>query len=150
MARFQNPTLSGLSPQIRDIERSSAQYNQDLSLSFMIFDHLREEEEQEKQPRRTMSSKVFRRMSSKVEKTRGSQWDSEEATKVAKHRKTVQKEELLESLSSHDFLTPLKQSRRKKQSGTAEWLFKTEQFEKWINGHGRPVFWYSGKSESFV
>jgi hypothetical protein len=74
---------------------------------------------------------------------------SEEA-RISKRRRKEETQGLLDSLSSHNFLTPLKQSRRKRQNGTGEWLFETQEFIQWIDGNGAPVLWCSGKSESSV
>lgn len=63
-----------------------------------------------------------------------------------KQRARERRQQLLDSLSTHDYLTPLKQSRRKRHAGTAEWLFETEEFNEWINDLGFTVFWCSGKS----
>ena len=53
-----------------------------------------------------------------------------------------------DSISKHDFLTPLKQSRRKRYPGTAEWLFNTDQFKRWFIEGESQVLWSSGKSAS--
>ncbi|KAJ5219952.1 hypothetical protein N7468_009156 [Penicillium chermesinum] len=52
---------------------------------------------------------------------------------------------LLASLSVLDHLTPLKQARRKRQSGTAEWLFETKTFDRWVSDDGFSALWCSGK-----
>lgn len=57
------------------------------------------------------------------------------------------RQQLLNSLSTHDYLTPLKQSRRKRHSSTAQWLFPTNEFHLWANGTGSPLLWCSGKSK---
>lgn len=55
------------------------------------------------------------------------------------------RQQRLDSLSKHDYLTPLKQSRRKRYSGTAQWLFETQEFDGWIAGANSPLLWCSGK-----
>ncbi|KAJ5287317.1 hypothetical protein N7478_003003 [Penicillium angulare] len=60
-------------------------------------------------------------------------------------RAKKRKQELLGSLSTHDYLTPLKQSRQKRHGGTAEWLFEIQEFDHWITGIGCPVIYCSGK-----
>ncbi|RDA94367.1 hypothetical protein CP533_3768 [Ophiocordyceps camponoti-saundersi (nom. inval.)] len=57
------------------------------------------------------------------------------------------RQKLMDSLSTHDYLTPLKQSRRKRYSGTAQWLSQTRQFSRWIDGVDSPLLWCSGKSK---
>lgn len=76
--------------------------------------------------------------------------EREHEVQIAKHRQKVKTQELLESLSCHDFLTPLMQSRQKRQRGTGEWLFRTHEFKKWVDGNGAPVLWCSGKSKSLI
>ncbi|KAI1809285.1 hypothetical protein GGS20DRAFT_580822 [Poronia punctata] len=51
---------------------------------------------------------------------------------------------LLDALSAYDYLTPLKQSRRERQGGTAQWIFQTPEFGRWIDGSPQ-VLWCSGK-----
>lgn len=93
------------------------------------------------------SKDLFKWTSGKTEAARKLQVQAEEA-RIAKRRRKEEIHELLESLSAHDFLTPLKQSRRKRQNGTGEWLFETSEFVDWIHENGAPVFWCSGKSWS--
>lgn len=56
------------------------------------------------------------------------------------------RQQLLDSISKHDHLTPFKQSRRKTHPRTAEWLFETSEFKKWFTGEASQVLWTSGKS----
>jgi hypothetical protein len=56
-------------------------------------------------------------------------------------------QQLLDSLSTHDYLTPLKQSRRKRHNSTAQWIFSTNEFDRWVKGTGSPLLWCSGKSK---
>ncbi|KAJ5667464.1 hypothetical protein N7507_003328 [Penicillium longicatenatum] len=55
------------------------------------------------------------------------------------------RQQLLDSLSTHDYLTPLKQSRRKRHNSTAQWIFSTNEFDRWVKGTGSPLLWCSGK-----
>lgn len=65
---------------------------------------------------------------------------------VNEWRAKEEKKQLLDALSTHDYLTPLKQSRRKRQNGTAQWLYETQEFENWSNASESRVLWCSGKS----
>ncbi|KAJ5093645.1 hypothetical protein N7456_009506 [Penicillium angulare] len=64
---------------------------------------------------------------------------------IDKRRAKKRKQQLLDSLSTHDYLTPLKQSRRKRHGGTAEWLFEMQEFDHWMSGTDCPVIFCSGK-----
>ncbi|KAH0489354.1 hypothetical protein TgHK011_009786 [Trichoderma gracile] len=66
-------------------------------------------------------------------------------SEVDGRRAMERRQKLLHFLSTHDYVTPLKQSRRKRYSGTLEWLFKTREFDRWINDSESPLLWCSGK-----
>ncbi|KAL6794164.1 ankyrin repeat-containing domain protein [Trichoderma sp. SZMC 28012] len=68
-------------------------------------------------------------------------WQAQSDERQAKERK----QRLLDSLSTHDYLTPFKQSCRKRYSGTLEWLFHTDEFNMWNNSREFPLLWCSGK-----
>lgn len=70
-------------------------------------------------------------------------WQAQSDERQVKGRK----QRLLDSLSIHDYLTPYKQSCRKRYSGTLEWLFHTDEFNMWTNSQECPLLWCSGKSE---
>ena len=74
---------------------------------------------------------------------RAGAWQLDAEEQKARERR----QQLLASLSTYDHLTPLKQSRRKRHAGTAEWLFETKEFNDWVNGDDFKVFWCSGKSK---
>ncbi|KAK7928425.1 Vegetative incompatibility protein HET-E-1 [Apiospora marii] len=54
-------------------------------------------------------------------------------------------QQLLDSLSTHDFMRPFKRSSEKRYGDTTNWVFGTEQFRNWLDGES-PVLWCSGKS----
>ncbi|KAL7796741.1 hypothetical protein V8C37DRAFT_408226 [Trichoderma ceciliae] len=66
-------------------------------------------------------------------------------TQSNERRTKERRQQLLDSLSTYDYVTPLKQSRRKRYSGTSEWLFQTPEFDQWINSTDSPVLWCYGK-----
>ncbi|KAL7957643.1 hypothetical protein V8C34DRAFT_171260 [Trichoderma compactum] len=68
-------------------------------------------------------------------------WQAQSDERQAKERK----QRLLDSWSIQDYLTPFKQSCRKRYSGTLEWLFHTDEFNMWINNREFPLLWCSGK-----
>ncbi|KAJ3547289.1 hypothetical protein NM208_g1594 [Fusarium decemcellulare] len=58
------------------------------------------------------------------------------------------KQKLLDSLSKHDNIKPLKQARQKRYPHTAGWLFQTDEFKRWVNGTTAGFLWCSGKMGS--
>ncbi|KAL7807545.1 nucleoside phosphorylase domain-containing protein [Trichoderma aethiopicum] len=68
-------------------------------------------------------------------------------SQVDRRRAMERRQQLLDFLSTHDYVTPLKQSRRKRFSGTLDWLFETREFDRWITDSSSPLLWCSGKSE---
>ncbi|KAF5571100.1 NACHT domain-containing protein [Fusarium pseudoanthophilum] len=58
------------------------------------------------------------------------------------------KQKLLDSLSSHDYVKPLKQARQKRYPKSAEWIFGTDEFKRWIDGTTPGLLWCSGKMGS--
>ncbi|KAK0762851.1 hypothetical protein N5P37_004373, partial [Trichoderma harzianum] len=68
-------------------------------------------------------------------------WQTQNDERQAKERK----QRLLDSLSICDYLTPFKQSCRKRYRGTLEWLFHTDEFNAWISSRESPLLWCLGK-----
>ncbi|KAH7024882.1 ankyrin repeat-containing domain protein [Microdochium trichocladiopsis] len=54
------------------------------------------------------------------------------------------RQQLLDSLSSHDFRRPFKQANERRYGNTTRWVFDTPQFQQWLDGES-PVLWCSGK-----
>ncbi|KAM0187004.1 hypothetical protein ACHAPA_002872 [Fusarium lateritium] len=52
---------------------------------------------------------------------------------------------LLRDLSSYDFTSALNRTRNKRHLGTAEWVFKTPEFQEWANGNQSSVLHLTGK-----
>lgn len=67
-------------------------------------------------------------------------WKLEDAERKAK----VQKQFLLDKLSTYDYISPLKQVRKKRYGTTSTWLTKTIEYEMWLNESGSSFFWLSG------
>ncbi|KAH7247482.1 ankyrin repeat protein [Fusarium redolens] len=60
-------------------------------------------------------------------------------------RSMKERQRLLKSLSSHDYVTPFQEARKKHQYSTAEWIFTTPEFTRWYDGTGPVLLWCSGK-----
>ncbi|RDA89289.1 hypothetical protein CP532_0587 [Ophiocordyceps camponoti-leonardi (nom. inval.)] len=52
----------------------------------------------------------------------------------------------LEKLSSHDYLGPFREARKKRLCNTGEWILSTPQFERWVNTTDSSLLHCSGKS----
>jgi hypothetical protein len=77
---------------------------------------------------RSVAMKFFSRADTRWKQMR--EWEIQEnARKTQKRRK-----QLLDELSTHDHLRPLKQSRSKRYSNTLDWIFQTAEFGRWIDG----------------
>lgn len=55
----------------------------------------------------------------------------------------ARKQKLLDTLSIHDYIAPLKRERKKRYGRTSLWLSKTDEYNEWIDG-STPFFWLSG------
>ncbi|RBA12849.1 hypothetical protein FPRO05_14071 [Fusarium proliferatum] len=60
-------------------------------------------------------------------------------------RSIKERHRLLEFLSSHDYVTPFREARKKHQYSTAEWIITTPEFVRWYEGTGSVLLWCSGK-----
>ncbi|KAH0530195.1 hypothetical protein TsFJ059_004852 [Trichoderma semiorbis] len=132
----------GFQQDAEDIGRRSKYVKEALSLAKSEAHHqnqhlqsikMRSNSKKEKQ------AKVFRRKGDRHDKMES--WQAQNDERQAKERK----QRLLDSLSTHDYLTPFKQSCRKRYSGTLEWLFHMHEFYMWINSPDVPLLWCSGK-----
>jgi hypothetical protein len=68
-------------------------------------------------------------------------------TQSDERRTKERRQRLLDSLSTYDYLTSLNQNRKKRYRGTSEWLFKTREFDHWLNCTDSPLLWCYGKSK---
>lgn len=57
------------------------------------------------------------------------------------------RKQLLDELSTYDYLRPLKQSRSKRYSSTLDWISQTAEFGRWVDGEV-PLLCCFGKSKS--
>jgi hypothetical protein len=56
----------------------------------------------------------------------------------------AEKEKLLEKLSSHDYISPLKRMRKKRHGTTSSWLSENEAFKAWLDDTKSSTLWLSG------
>ncbi|VUC23261.1 unnamed protein product [Clonostachys rosea] len=61
------------------------------------------------------------------------------------HKTLKRDQRLLESLSTHDYSTPLKEACKTRISNTATWIFSTPEFTSWTTQKGPFLLWCSGK-----
>ena len=60
-------------------------------------------------------------------------------------RKTlVQKQKLLDALSTYDYLGPLRRERKKRYGRTGLWLSECKEYQDWLHDDEFGVFWLSG------
>ncbi|KAJ1335026.1 ankyrin repeat domain-containing protein 50 [Microdochium nivale] len=64
--------------------------------------------------------------------------------KLGDQQSATRKQQILDSLSTHDFMRSFKQSTEKRYGNTTQWVFETPQFRRWLDGES-PVLWCSGK-----
>ncbi|KLO80598.1 Uncharacterized protein LW93_2937 [Fusarium fujikuroi] len=57
-------------------------------------------------------------------------------------------QKLLDSLSTYDYIKPLKQARQKRYPKSAEWIFDTDEFKSWATGTTPGLLWCFGKMGS--
>ncbi|KAK1750001.1 ankyrin repeat-containing domain protein, partial [Echria macrotheca] len=62
-----------------------------------------------------------------------------------KRRSRERRRQLLDSLSSYEYLPPFKRACKARHCGTAQWVFQTDEFQRWKAGARSPWIWCSGK-----
>ncbi|RCI14837.1 hypothetical protein L249_6700 [Ophiocordyceps polyrhachis-furcata BCC 54312] len=120
-------------PDIEDIRRQSSDVQEELSLARARAKY------QDQQLNKTRGTWKLGTLFSTTRKEQAAQ------VRTSERQAGQRRQQLMDSLSTHDYLTPLKQSRRKRYSGTAHWLSRTRQFSRWMDGVDSPLFWCSGK-----
>ncbi|KAI6288058.1 hypothetical protein MCOR27_001082 [Pyricularia oryzae] len=96
---------------------------------------------EERQEAMKSRSRLFRFLSSaerSIEKQ--DNWQIRESRSESEKRR----QRLLDSLSAHDFMRPYKQSNERRYGNTTDWVFKTSEFQRWLDGEST-VLWCSGK-----
>ncbi|PMD21401.1 hypothetical protein NA56DRAFT_658969 [Hyaloscypha hepaticicola] len=61
-----------------------------------------------------------------------------------KRRAEAQRQKLLDKLSSHDYISPLKRIRKKRYRTTSTWVTENESFKNWLDDTKSGIFWLSG------
>ncbi|KAH8893514.1 hypothetical protein GQ53DRAFT_780886 [Thozetella sp. PMI_491] len=130
-------------PDTEAIRRCSAEVKEELALAKARADHhnrqLQELERQKASNSRNKLSLFFNKTDKQLDRLSELQLEKE------KQHARDQRQRLLDTLSTHDYLTPFKQSRRKRHGGTAQWIFQTPEYDSWINNTTSPLLWCSGK-----
>ena len=65
-------------------------------------------------------------------------------TQIQERESKAGKQNLLDRLSTYDYIAPLKRERKKRYSTTSQWLSKTDEYDKWLNASEPCCFWLSG------
>ncbi|KAJ0135112.1 Glutathione S-transferase psoE [Fusarium oxysporum f. sp. albedinis] len=132
-------------PDVNDIQRLGKEVKDEINLAKAQIDH-QEQVLQEKE--RVAASKQRSRLRKFIPKVE-SELDTIKELQIQRstRRSSLMKERqrLLESLSSHDYVTPFQEARKKHKYSTAEWIFTTPEFTRWYDGTGSVLLWCSGK-----
>ncbi len=60
----------------------------------------------------------------------------------------MRREQLLNSLSTYNYMAPFKQARKARHGSTTTWLSETSEFQNWLNQAESSLFWCSGIRKS--
>ena len=129
-------------PDLDDIQRYSDSVMQEIQFAKAQADRQDQQlqviERQEAQRNRTLMGRLTARADDKLKKIHEMQIQKEERS--ARERK----QQLIDSLSTRDYIRLFKQNCRKRWHKTTSWLFQTSELCSWLDGE-RPVIWCSGK-----
>ncbi|EXA28573.1 hypothetical protein FOVG_19830 [Fusarium oxysporum f. sp. pisi HDV247] len=130
-------------PDVNDIQRLGKEVKDEINLAKAQIDH-QEQVLQEKE--RVAASKQRSRLRKFIPKVE-SELDTIKELQIQRstRRSMKERQRLLESLSSHDYVTPFQEARKKHKYSTAEWIFTTPEFTRWYDGTGSVLLWCSGK-----
>lgn len=56
----------------------------------------------------------------------------------------ARKQNMLNRLSTHDYVAPLKRERKKRYGSTSHWISATKKYDKWLRDNSYATFWLSG------
>ncbi|KAI3573042.1 ankyrin repeat protein [Fusarium oxysporum f. sp. albedinis] len=135
--------LQEFEPDVNDIQRLGKEVKDEINLAKAQIDH-QEQMLQEKE--RVAASKQRSRLRKFIPKVE-SELDTIKELQIQRstRRSMKERQRLLESLSSHDYVTPFQEARKKHKYSTAEWIFTTPEFTRWYDGTGSVLLWCSGK-----
>ncbi|KAH7190109.1 ankyrin repeat protein [Fusarium oxysporum] len=135
--------LQEFEPDVNDIQRLGKEVKDEINLAKAQIDH-QEQVLQEKE--RVAASKQRSRLRKFIPKVE-SELDTIKELQIQRstRRSMKERQRLLESLSSHDYVTPFQEARKKHKYSTAEWIFTTPEFTRWYDGTGSVLLWCSGK-----
>lgn len=76
--------------------------------------------------------------------------EEERSWRLEYHEQKIKarKQFLLDKLSTYDYISALKQLRKKRYGTTSTWLKKTHEYELWLNECKSSIFWLSGILDS--
>ena len=90
---------------------------------------------------------VIARASTRLMKSKVEQLTQEEQAwrkQLQDRENQARKQQLLDNLSTYDYISPFKRARKKRFGSTGCWLISTTEYQKWLGERGLSVFWLSG------
>ncbi|KAI9789088.1 MAG: hypothetical protein M1816_006338 [Peltula sp. TS41687] len=109
----------------RDLQRRNKDVNEEIRLA----------SEQAASEYRTRFRDIFKQKSEKEQAWR---------LQANERKSKARKQSLLDQLSTHNHVAPLKEYRKKRHGETSMWLSKQSQYQTWLNDTQSRVFWLSG------
>lgn len=129
-------------PDLNDIQRHSDNVRQEIAFAkdqaSRQEQHLQLLERQQAARSRHFLSRFANRTENALHKFHAMQLQRDQ--RIARERR----QQLLDSLSTRDYLRLFKQSCKKRWENTASWIFEKPEFCDWLEGK-KPVLWCSGK-----
>ncbi|EQB44797.1 hypothetical protein CGLO_16412 [Colletotrichum gloeosporioides Cg-14] len=130
-------------PDLEMIRRCSFEAKQQIKLAKARADHqdqrLQEMERKAASKERHKVRQLFSRVGSDLDTIKNDQIQQDI------RRAEQSRRQLLDSLSSYDYLTHFKKACKLRHPKTAEWLFRSTAFTLWEKGLSSPWLWCSGK-----
>ncbi|KAF6787047.1 ankyrin repeat-containing protein [Colletotrichum sojae] len=131
------------SPDLESIRKRGLEAKQEIRLAKAKADHqdqrLQQIEREEASKGRRKVRELFSRLKNDLDTIKNDQLQ-QNIRQAEENRR-----QLLDSLSSHDHLTPYKKACGLRHRGTGEWLLRSSTFTQWETGTSSPWLWCSGK-----
>ncbi|KAI1363191.1 hypothetical protein F5Y08DRAFT_251923 [Xylaria arbuscula] len=132
---FINSFEQEFKPDVDSIQTCSDRVKEEIALAQAQAEFL---EREEASNTRSKTQKFLSRINNNVNKTRQVQ------NHITERKAQKRRQQLLDSVSTYDYLRPLKQSLLKRYANTSDWIFQTPEFQQWVDG-AFPVLCCFGK-----
>ncbi|RBR10780.1 uncharacterized protein FIESC28_09311 [Fusarium coffeatum] len=146
-----NPTFwqsfqQSFEPNLKELRDNSKNVEKEIRLAQAESDHRNRELQKLENGEAEKSRRSMGHFMSRTETRFDKMHQSQLARDVEMERERRQR--LLDSLSTHDYMKPLKQARQKRYPQSAGWIFGTHEFKRWAAAETSPLLWCSGKMGS--